>query len=166
MRSSVSPCVTRIYGCRSSAPAGAEPALRRYIEQRGAGELVELCGWLSADERDALLASSVAMLLPSVREGWGLAVIEAALQGTPTVAYRTAGGVAESIHDGVTGLLVDTPDELERAAGVLLDQPELRERLSGACRDWALSFDWDQAADEVERLLLRVGADAQVAGEP
>jgi len=143
-----------------------ESALREYVEQQGASELVELCGRLSADERDDVLASSVAMLLPSVREGWGLAVIEAALQGTPTVAYRSAGGVTESIRDGVTGLLVDTPDELERAAGMLVDQPALRATLSGACRPWALSFDWTQAADEVERLLLGRGNGDQVAGVP
>ena len=131
----------------------------------GAAGLVELCGRVDADQRDAILASSEAMLLPSVREGWGLAVIEAALQGTPTVAYRSAGGVSESIRDDVTGLLVDTPAELTRAAGRLLDDPALRARLSGACRDWALSFDWEQTADDVERLLREQTGD-QVAGAP
>jgi glycosyltransferase involved in cell wall biosynthesis len=92
-------------------------------------------------------------------------VIEAALQGTPTVAYRSAGGVTESIRDGVTGLLVDTPRELTRAAGMLLDEPALRARLSGACRDWALSFDWERSADDVERLLKERASD-QVAGDP
>jgi glycosyltransferase involved in cell wall biosynthesis len=142
-----------------------EPELREYVADHGAADLVELCGRVDADERDAILASSVAMLLPSVREGWGLAVIEAALQETPTVAYRSAGGVTESIRDGVTGLLVDTPHELTRAAGTLLDDPALRARLSGECRDWALSFDWDRAADDVERLLRESSGD-QVAGAP
>jgi glycosyltransferase involved in cell wall biosynthesis len=142
-----------------------EHELRQYVVDARASELVELCGRVDADERDLLLASSVAMLLPSVREGWGLAVIEAALQGTPTVAYRSAGGVTESIRDGVTGLLVDTPRELTRAAGTLLDDPALRARLSGACRDWALSFDWERSADDVERLLKERAGD-QVAGEP
>ncbi len=142
-----------------------EPELREYVADHGAADLVELCGRVDADERDAILASSVAMLLPSVREGWGLAVIEAALQGTPTVAYRSAGGVTESIRDGVTGLLVETPHELTRAAGTLLDDPALRARLSGECRDWALSFDWDRAADDVERLLREESGD-QFAGAP
>ncbi len=52
------------------------------------------------------------MLLPSVKEGWGLAVMEAGAQGTPSVAYRDAGGVTESVVDGETGLLVDDLDEL------------------------------------------------------
>ena len=57
--------------------------------------------------------------------------------------------MTESIRDGVTGLLVDTPEELTRAAGTLLDDPASRARLSGACRDWALAFDWERAADDV-----------------
>ena len=130
-----------------------EPELRRYVAEQGAGDLVDFCGRVSADERDALLASSSVMVLPSVREGWGLAVIEAAWQGTPTVAYRSAGGVTESIRDEVTGLLAETPTELAEAVARLLDDPELQERMSGACRDWASTFDWDRATDEVERLL-------------
>jgi len=142
-----------------------EDELRRYVESRGAGDLVELLGRLGADERDRELASSAAMLLPSVREGWGLAVIEAALQGTPTIAYRSAGGVSESVRDDETGLLVDSAAELEAAADRLLSDPALRERLSAACRDWALSFDWDEAAASIESLLEARGRD-QVAGWP
>jgi glycosyltransferase involved in cell wall biosynthesis len=93
------------------------------------------------------------MLLPSVREGWGLVVIEAALQGTPTVAYRDAGGVAESVRHDETGLLVDSPAELQIAVERLLTEPGLQARLSSACRDWALAFDWDEAAAQVECLL-------------
>jgi glycosyltransferase involved in cell wall biosynthesis len=140
-----------------------ETELRRYVDRRGAGLLVDLVGRVDADERDRELASAAVMLLPSVREGWGLAVIEAALQGTPTVAYRFAGGVGESVRHDETGLLVDTPVELEAAVDRLLTDDALRDRLSTACRGWALSFDWDQAAATIESLLVgRVGD--QVAG--
>jgi glycosyltransferase involved in cell wall biosynthesis len=130
-----------------------EPELRRYVAEHRAGDLVDFCGRVPADERDALLASSTVMVLPSVREGWGLAVVEAAWQGTPTVAYRSAGGVNESIRDGVTGLLVDSEAELETAVSRLLEDRALRDRMSAACREWSASFDWDRATDDVERLL-------------
>jgi glycosyltransferase involved in cell wall biosynthesis len=135
-----------------------EPELRRYVAEHSAAGLVDFHGRVPADERDALLASSTVMVLPSVREGWGLAVVEAAWQGTPTVAYRSAGGVNESIRDGVTGLLVDSEAELETAVSRLLDDRALRVRMSDACREWAASFDWDRATDDVERLLaVRAG---------
>jgi glycosyltransferase involved in cell wall biosynthesis len=140
-----------------------EPELHRYVESRGATHLVDLLGRLDVDARDRELKSATAMLLPSVREGWGLAVVEAALQGTPTVAYRSAGGVSESVRHDETGLLVGSPTELQDAVDRLLADPALHARLSGACRGWALSFDWDEAAASIEALLGARRAD-QVAG--
>ena len=52
------------------------------------------------------MAQAWVMAMPSLKEGWGLSVIEAAAHGTPSVAFRGAGGLAESIVDGETGLLV------------------------------------------------------------
>ena len=75
------------------------------------------------------------MLLPSVKEGWGLAIMEAAAQGTPTLAYRSAGGVTESIVDGETGLLVDDlgPDGHDRTTSVR--HAERRRLLSDGARE-------------------------------
>ena len=42
-----------------------------------------------------------------MKEGWGLAIIEAAAHGVPSVAFREASGTTESIIDGTTGLLVE-----------------------------------------------------------
>ncbi len=36
--------------------------------------------------------------MPSLKEGWGLVVVEAGVHGTPTVAFRGAGGPADSIR--------------------------------------------------------------------
>ena len=51
-------------------------------------------------------------VLPSRKEGWGLAVIEAAQHAVPTIGYRSSGGLTDSIVDGVTGVLVDDHAEL------------------------------------------------------
>ena len=51
-------------------------------------------------------------LLPSRKEGWGLAVVEAAQHSVPTIGYRSSGGLTDSIVDGVTGILVDDSREL------------------------------------------------------
>jgi glycosyltransferase involved in cell wall biosynthesis len=110
---------------------------------------------VSADRRDELLASSALMLLPSVKEGWGLAVVEAAAQGTPTIAYRSAGGVTESVVDGETGLLVDGVDEMvEATAGLLTDAPR-RERISECARRRAHRFTWPATTDVVERVVAQ-----------
>jgi glycosyltransferase involved in cell wall biosynthesis len=78
-------------------------------------------------------------------EGWGLAVVEAAREGTPSVAFRV-GGLQESIIDGGTGLLVDDLDGFEAALDRVLASPAERARLGEAARLHAAAFTWDDAA--------------------
>ncbi len=66
-----------------------------------------LHGHVSEAEKHRLLAHAWVHALPSLKEGWGLVVVEAGVHGTPTVAFRGAGGPADSVRDGETGLLVD-----------------------------------------------------------
>ena len=66
---------------------------------------------MSEAEKQAVYASSWAMALPSLKEGWGLVIGEAGMHGTPTVAYRAAGGTRESIEEGLSGLLADDYEE-------------------------------------------------------
>ena len=84
---------------------GAEPARTRRTSwvsttpSRSTGTCAE-------ERKHELLARSWVHLMPSRKEGWGLAVIEAAQHGVPTVGYRSSKGLTDSIVDGVTGLLV------------------------------------------------------------
>ncbi len=122
----------------------------------GVQDRVVFHGRVSADRRDELLASSAVMLLPSIKEGWGLAVMEAAAQGTPAIAYRSAGGVTESVVDGETGLLVDSVDGLVEATALLLTDAERRQRMSARARRRASEFTWPATATVVERVLSQV----------
>lgn len=121
-------------------------------------DLVVWHGHVSDVERDRILARAWLGLLPSTKEGWGLSVTEAAAQGTPTVAYREAGGVNESIIDGVTGVLVDGPGPEAMVAEVrsVLRDGERLERMSAAARQHAGMFSWDASALEFEAVLEQV----------
>lgn len=131
--------------------------VERDVAARGAEHLVTLHGHVSDADRDALLARAWLMLLPSVKEGWGLAVSEAAAQATPAIAYRWAGGVAESVLDGETGLLVEDLDEMAEATRRLLADRDELDRLGTAAQRRAGTFDWESTTDVVERVLLAEG---------
>ena len=98
------------------------------------------------------------LALPSLKEGWGLVVGEAGMHGTPTVAYRAAGGTRESVDDGASGLLVDDPAELVTALGAVLGDAELRAPSGAGARDMSHRFTWDHAQESfalVVRAALR-----------
>jgi glycosyltransferase involved in cell wall biosynthesis len=121
-----------------------EPRLREAVDRLGLQDAVELLGWVDEATKRRVLASSWALAMPSVKEGWGLAVLEAAASGTPTVAFRSAGGVRESVLHGTTGLLADNLDEFTRHLAWVLLNRHLRERLGEAARAHAARFTWPE----------------------
>ena len=131
------------------------PRLAAACADLGVGDSVTFHGHVTNTERDRLLGEAWLMVLPSVREGWGLAVLEAAAQGTPTAAYRSAGGVAESVVDGVTGVLAEDYADLRARVQALLDDQATLRRLGNAARQRATQFTWAKTADTVEEVLAR-----------
>lgn len=77
-------------------------------------------------------------------EGFGIVFLEAGACGKPVIGGRS-GGVAESIQDGVTGILVDphSVEDISRAIRSLLEDSELRRKMGEAGRKRAEEkFDW------------------------
>jgi glycosyltransferase involved in cell wall biosynthesis len=103
-------------------------------------------------------------VLPSRKEGWALAVTEAAQHGVPTVGYRSSGGLTDSIVDGVTGLLVDDHDELVVRLEQLLSDPVLRGQLGGKAQARSREFSWRQSADAMRNVLEAMLAGNRVSG--
>jgi glycosyltransferase involved in cell wall biosynthesis len=134
-----------------------ERQLRALCERLGVADAVRFTGHADDATKHRLLAESWLHVMPSVKEGWGLAVIEAAAHGTPTVAFRSAGGTVESVLDNETGLLVNDADELIGALRLLLTDDVLRRRLGEAARRHADRYTWSEAVAAFEAE-LRVAA--------
>jgi glycosyltransferase involved in cell wall biosynthesis len=100
-----------------------------------------------------VLQRSWVHLLPSRKEGWGLAVIEAAQHAVPTIGYRASGGLTDSVVDGVTGLLVDDHDDLVAATERLLLDEVLRTELGAKAQVRSGEFSWSQSADAMRTVL-------------
>ena len=122
-----------------------EAPLREHAAASGAGDAIVFTGHVSEQRKQQVYAESWLMALPSLKEGWGLVIGEAGMHGTPTVAYRSAGGTRESIDDGVSGVLVDDREQLVAALGHLLDAGEERERLAAGAREMSHRFTWGHA---------------------
>lgn len=123
-----------------------EPELRATAERLGLGDAVEFLGFVDEATKQRALAEAWVLAMPSLKEGWGLAVVEAAAHATPTVAFRSAGGVADAVVDGLTGLLVDDADQFATVLERLLRRPELGRALGQAARAHASRFSWRASA--------------------
>ncbi|MGB8021836.1 MAG: glycosyltransferase family 4 protein [Candidatus Nanopelagicales bacterium] len=123
----------------------------------GAADIVEFHGFVDDATKQRELARAWVLAVPSLKEGWGLVVTEAAAHEVPSIAYRSAGGVTESIGHGESGLLVDGGEEGFTAAlrRVLLDDG-LRAALARGAAHRAAALSWQATADAFGEVLGRV----------
>jgi glycosyltransferase involved in cell wall biosynthesis len=114
---------------------GEHAELERRIARHSLQSTVEVRTWLDPEQRDALLASAEAFILPSHHEGLPMALLEAMAWGLAPIV-TPVGSVAELIDSEMNGLLTQPGDLSGLAAAierVALDA-ELRGRLGAAAR--------------------------------
>ncbi|ETW21585.1 glycosyltransferase family 4 protein [Mycobacterium gastri] len=135
-----------------------------HVNRLGISDAVTFLGHVDDLTKHHVLQSSWVHLLPSRKEGWGLAVVEAAQHSVPTVGYRSSGGLSDSIIDGVTGILVDSHRELVDRLEELLRDPILRDQLGAKAQVRSGEFSWQQSAEAMRTLLETVLAGDRLSG--
>ncbi|WP_328478070.1 glycosyltransferase family 4 protein [Actinoplanes sp. NBC_00393] len=135
-----------------------EPELRRLAAELGVADRTEFTGYVSEQCKHRLLAAAWVALVPSLKEGWGLTILEAGARGTPTIAFREAGGVRDAIVDGRTGLLADDPRDFVGLTRWLLTDDRTRRQLGAGARAYAQGFTWAESGRRFARVLDEVAA--------
>ncbi|MBV9089404.1 MAG: glycosyltransferase family 4 protein [Mycobacteriaceae bacterium] len=138
--------------------------LVEHAENLGIADVVTFHGHTDDATKHQVLQRCWVHVLPSRKEGWGLAVTEAAQHAVPTVGYRSSGGLNDSIIDGVTGVLVDDRGELVARLEELLTDPLLRDELGRKAQARSAEFSWRQSADAMRAVLESVLAGRLVSG--
>jgi len=126
-------------------------ALQQQARDAGIGERVIFTGFVP-DIPPALAAFDV-VAIPSLREGFGLAMVEAMAAGKPVVASNV-GGLAEIAENEVSALLVPPADAtaLAQALERLLTDTGLAQRLAHQAREHSRKFSIEANVRELEAL--------------
>ena len=129
--------------------------LKKELEKMSVAD-VEFFGRLPTARKLQLMSQAHAIIVPGVREGWGLVVTEANAVGTPAIGYDIP-GLRDSIKDRRTGLLCQPdPGSLAQAAINFLTDKSLQEMLSNNALKWARQFSWVKSAKKFEEILREV----------
>jgi glycosyltransferase involved in cell wall biosynthesis len=120
-----------------------EAQLRQMANQPNLAEHVTFTGQLSEEEKNAALCRAHLLVHTSVREGWGLNVIEANAVGTPAIAYPVGGLVDSTLH-GQTGIVTseETPQSVADSVLALLNTPAEYDRLRVNAWERSKTFAW------------------------
>lgn len=137
-----------------------EDALRRHAAALGISDRVEFTGFLSSIEVSRLIAGSLALLLLSTEEQWGLVVNEAIALGIPPIVSHAVGASDLLVRNLVNGFIFEDSaiDGPARAMVELAANKQLWLRMSNASRERAWLADEERFADAVEALSCEADA--------
>lgn len=154
--------------CLQAVVLGQGPDLeevRVRIFAHGLTDRIALPGFVSAEQLEHYQRSAAVIVQPSMREGYGMVVVEAAARGVPVVIVAGEDNAAvELVEQGVNGFIASSPDRLALAdaiRAVLEEARPLRERTA----DWyARNAERLSFAHSFDRILTRIAPIARGAG--
>ena len=137
--------------------AGRETPSPRMLDSSGVGGAFQWVGHVS--DIGVLHAAADALVLPTRYEPWGLVIVEALGSGLPVVTSRLA-GAAVTVKEGVTGRLLDDPDDVgmlaEAIRWALSDAPAAPSQIAASVRDYT----WAEIIARYEAALGEVASNS------
>jgi glycogen(starch) synthase len=134
------------------------PQLEEEVRRLGLDPAVSFAGFLGRD-LPAVIASTDAMVVPSIYEPFGMVALEAAAAGVP-VAAAAVGGLREIVEPGRTGATFPpaNPAALADAVSRLLGNAEEARRMVRTARHMVASrYAWDTIAHRTARVYGAAG---------
>lgn len=135
--------------------SGYVQKLKEMLREYAITDQVVFLGKLTQEEKLSRMRRAHLLLHASVREGWGLVVLEAASQWTPSVVYNVS-GLCDVVKNGKTGIVLakNSPTEMAKEALQLLSDKKTYQRYQKEGLEWVSSLNWPDAVKKSESLLL------------
>lgn len=130
------------------------PEIVSLVEKLNLKNNVELLGYISEKKKWELMQKAWVFLMPSVKEGWGITIMEAAKCATPSVGFDVP-GVRDSIQDGHSGLIAKEGDFTDwfNKVSLLIQDTRLRKELGRNAKTWANRYKWSTTSKIFELLI-------------
>lgn len=139
---------------------GLKEKLQRMAGELGISSRVQILGATYGEQKWSAYGDADVFVLPSQNENFGNTAGEAVAAGTPVVVTDKC-GIAPLLAD-VAGLVVaHDAAALAQALGRVLWEPGLHSRLTAGCRKAAAQLDWEEPAQEMEKLYEQLVRDGK-----
>lgn len=128
------------------------PKLTSQVNALHLADRVKFLNYIPYTELPQLLSQSLALIFPSLWEGFGLPALEAMACGTPVIASNLA-SIPEVTSDAAMLINPYKSDELTQAMIEIAKDPQLRQQLSQTGIKRSQKFSWDKTGKATVTLL-------------
>ena len=135
-----------------------EENIKSLVKELDLGSQVMFFKDISNELKDALVARSNIFVMPSVIhktsvEGFGIAYVEAAQLGIPSIGGKD-GGASDAINHGSTGMICDGNDldDIYSSLDSLIENKRYLEFGKNA-KEYVSKFQWEKIIDEYKKIL-------------
>lgn len=120
------------------------------------GSNVRFLGSIPNNNIPKYLADADCFCLPSLKEGFGIVILEAMAAGLPVVATKI-GGILDLIEDNKTGLLVEpkNSEEISQAVFKIYSQPDFAQKLVQNAKINLERYNWQNIVQRVYEIYIR-----------
>lgn len=117
-------------------------------------KIIEFTGYVSEEKKIDIYQRSLFLIENSVKEGWGLIIMEANACGTPVISAKSP-GLKDTVIDGETGFFYPygVIERLAEKMRVLLENDKLREEMEKKAIRHARNFTWEKSASLMKELI-------------
>jgi glycosyltransferase involved in cell wall biosynthesis len=119
------------------------PLLEIQTQELGISHLVKFLNYVSYDELPIIINQAIALVFPSLWEGFGLPVLEAMACGTPVITSNVS-SIPEVAGDAAILINPYNPGEITAAMTTIINDSETRKQLSEKGLKRANQFSWEK----------------------
>ncbi|MDB9438098.1 glycosyltransferase family 1 protein [Dolichospermum lemmermannii CS-548] len=119
------------------------PLLEIQTQELGISHLVKFLNYVSYDELPIIINQAIALVFPSLWEGFGLPVLEAMACGTPVITSNIS-SLPEVAGDAAILINPYNPGEITAAMTTIINDSETRKQLSEKGLKRANQFSWEK----------------------
>jgi len=124
--------------------------LENLVKGLSFGNQVKFLGPIPNEQLPEYLPAADCFCLPSLREGFGIAILEAQAAGIPVVGTRV-GGILDLVENEKTGILVEpkNSEAITNAVMKISSQPELARQMVQSAKDNLIKYNWNNITQQV-----------------
>ncbi len=134
----------KVHPVKPSAKSGGIPPKAELFNR------VKFLGEIPNEKIPEYLTAADCFVLPSIKEGFGIVLLEAMAAGVSVIATNV-GGIPDLVEDGKTGILIEpkNPKEIAEAIMKIYPQPKFTQNLTKNARNNLEKYNWQNIAEKV-----------------